>query len=215
MMADKQYRALSDAVKTLIDMLDGTHAERVLAHPPFDLLTDGGDGPNRRLRVDVGQTGFWGGREFRISYEFTITASPIWFKVSCPVSFILQSQNISCDQGGIRFAAYRANQGTASGTFDTPVTIWKNNGISGTPTYSNQMTINSGGEFTPTLGQMPSETIRTLSSTNAGSSRDTISGSAHGERGLPLGDYYLKFERLDGTVVDALGVYTLIWEERP
>lgn len=30
-----------------------------------DLMTDGGYGESRRVRVDVGQTGFFAGREFR------------------------------------------------------------------------------------------------------------------------------------------------------
>lgn len=218
-MADKYYRALHDALKVLIEMPDNTHAERVLAHPPLDLLTDGGDGAHRRLRVDVGQTGFWAGHEFRISHEFTLTATPIWFKVSSPVDFILQAQNIACDQGGVRMTAFRSTQGTPSGVFNGNIAIWKNNGVAGTPEYLNQLTINSGGLFVPNGGQTPTETIRVMSNPGApgitGGVQNTVSGSAHGERGLPAGDYYLKFERITGVTVDALGVYTLIWEERP
>jgi hypothetical protein len=49
-----------------------THAERVYAELPLDMCTDGGTGDFRRLRVDVGQTSFFAGREFRTFREFTI-----------------------------------------------------------------------------------------------------------------------------------------------
>ncbi|HFQ6227778.1 hypothetical protein [Pseudomonas aeruginosa] len=218
-MGNAFYRVLENLRKVLIEMGDGTHAERVIAHPPFDLLTDGGDGPNRRIRVDVGQTGFWGGREFRISLELNISTTPLWLRFSAPVGFILQNQELNCDQGGIRLRAFRASQGTPSGSFDTPVDIWANNGLPGTPAYSHQVTINSGGSFTPTPGQSAAETIRCMSNPGGGGptagSRNTVSGSAFGERGLPIGDFYLGFERIAGTTVDGLGVFNLVWEERP
>jgi len=42
------------------------------AVPPMNILTDKGTGPNSRLRVDVGQTGFFAGRMFRNYIEALI-----------------------------------------------------------------------------------------------------------------------------------------------
>ncbi|MGU1462943.1 hypothetical protein ACSEVU_26225 [Pseudomonas aeruginosa] len=218
-MADFFRKIFGGPRRLETDMGDTSHADRVIAHPPFDLLTDGGSGPNRRLRVDVGQTGFWGGREFRISLELAITAIPMWLRFSAPIGFILQNQELNCDQGGIRFRAFRSSQGLPSGDFDNPVDIWANNGLPGTPAYSNQITIHSGGSFTPSVGQSAAETIRCISNPGGGGptagSRNTVSGNAFGERGLPIGDFYLGFERVAGTTVDGLGVFNLVWEERP
>ena len=58
-------------LKLLTDMGDGTHAERVEAYPPKVLMTDG-NGTYARMRVDVGQTGFFAGREARTFHEFAI-----------------------------------------------------------------------------------------------------------------------------------------------
>lgn len=185
---------------------------------PLAMFTSNDD-DFRRWRVDVGQTGFWEGREFRINLDMTITTTPLWLLVSCPVGFILQSQNLSCDQGGIRFRAYRSFQGTPSGTFDQQVRIWPMNGIPGTPEYENQLTITTGGSFTPGVGETPAETIRQISNPGGtgptAGSRNTVSGGAFGERGLPPGDYYLQFDRVPGTTVDGLGIFDLVWEERP
>lgn len=50
---------------------------------PLDLMTDGGDGQNRRLRVDDGQTGFFAGREFRMYREFTGSLGRASIKEKC------------------------------------------------------------------------------------------------------------------------------------
>ena len=62
---NKVFFAWQELKKLLVDMQDGTHAERIEAYPPKVLMTDG-NGSYARLRVDVGQTGFFAGREFRV-----------------------------------------------------------------------------------------------------------------------------------------------------
>lgn len=57
-MADIHWRFWQEIAKRLIDRQDGTYAERVEAYPPKVLMTDD-DGPYARVRVDVGQTGFF------------------------------------------------------------------------------------------------------------------------------------------------------------
>ena len=53
-MADKLFKGPFNEDMKLIDMQDGTFAERVEAHPPIKLLTDE-NGEFARLRVDVAQ----------------------------------------------------------------------------------------------------------------------------------------------------------------
>lgn len=59
-----------------------------------------------RLRVDVAQTGFFEGREFRSFYEFNIPqGQSVTGRFSSPVDFILFQQSLSVDAGGIRMTA--------------------------------------------------------------------------------------------------------------
>lgn len=199
------------------DMGDGSHADRVIAHPPFDLLTDGGDGANRRLRVDTGQTGFFGRRMWRVSYEIlALDATPLVFKVVVPVNFIIHHQELEVDAGGMSLRAYRTGQGTEGGAFSTAVPLYAMNFMDEQAPYVFQATINSGGTFTPAA--LPAgaavETIRVRSG-NATAQQISVGGTAFGERGLLYGTFYLVFAKLDGVSGASTGVYTLIAEERP
>jgi hypothetical protein len=171
-----------------------------------DLLTSVFEGL-RRLRVDVGRTGFWEAREFRISFPLDIGASPTVLKFVSPVDFILQHQEFSVDAESYKFEAFR--DGTEGGTF-TEVPIYGNNIQLSAPDYTRQAETYTGGTFTPS-----SPAVETVRMRSAGSTAQaaTVGGAVTGERGLAAGTYYLVFTRL-GTQ-NALGVYTLIWEERP
>lgn len=167
-----------------------------------------------RLRVDVSQTGFWEGREQRVSYPLSIpSATPVVLKFTSTINFILQFQNLTSDTAGILFQAWRSSQGTEGGTFNSIVGILPNNSMTTTPVYARQCTIEAGGTFTPDLGEVPSETIpvRVAGST---AQRSTVGGSSVKERGLPPGTYYLVFSNISGQGT-ATGVYDLVWEERP
>lgn len=172
------------------------------------------DGGATRVRVDTSRTGFWAGHEFRISYPLSIpAATPTVLKFVSPVNFIIQLQNVSSDTEGVIFEAYRDTQGTEGGTFGTAVNVYSNNFQSTTPEYSTQISISTGGTFTPDGGQVSVETIR-LKVNNATAQQSTVAAESIGERGLAAGTYYLKFTNLSGSGT-ALGVYNLVWEERP
>ena len=218
-MPDLTYPVLDNATfKRLIDMGDGTHAEVVVADPPAALQTDNG-GDHARIRVDVGQTGFWNGNQFRISYELTVTATPIVVKLVSPIDFILENQHFTCDHGGYVFRAYRASQGSPSGSFTTLIDIWQNNFMAQAPVYAGQVTAFTGGAFTPTVGVNAVETIRMMANTGGAAptsgSPNTVGADGVGERGLPAGTYYLVFSRMSDVTVNAQGVWSLIYEERP
>ena len=159
-----------------------------------------------RLQVDVGQTGFWEGREFRFDYEIS---GPIVFKFSSPIDFILQSQTLLSHDGTATLTVWSPSQGTPGGTFDTPANTLPNNAMSDIPSYTQQVTINSGGTFTPTDPDpnLAREYIKVVSATST-AQRNTVGGSGINERGLPAGDYYLSFTGTDAS-------YRLVFEERP
>lgn len=187
----------------------------ILSGLPLDVLTS--DHFNtRRLKVDVGQTGFWEGREFRISEELSIPSSTqVVFKFTSPINFILTKQSIECDQEGIKFEAFRSSQGTEGGTFNQPIAIYGNNIQSGTPEYTGQIAITTGGTFTPSAlpTGKPVEIIR-LRTASATAQRTSVGGSASGERGLAADTYYLKFTNLTGSGT-ASGTYALTFQEQP
>lgn len=165
--------------------------------------------PNKetsRIRADVSQTGFWEGREFRFDYE---VSEPVVFKFSSPINFILQSQELFSHDGDATLTVWSSTQGSSNGTFATPAQILPNNGMSDVTPYTRQITINSGGTFTPTDSNpnLAREYIKVKAAT-ATAQRNTVGGSGVNERGLPAGDYYLMFTGSDVS-------YRLVFEERP
>lgn len=185
---------------------------------PVDVLMTDDGGAHARVKVDVGQTGFFDGRQFRISFELDIGATPIWVKLVSTTDFILQDQHFSCDHGGYKFTAYRAIQGDESGTFGTEIKSWQNNFMSEAPVFENTVSFNYGGLFTPATGELPTETVRVMSNPGSGGpsggSPNTVGGPASGERGLPAGTYYLGFTKMSDSTVNAQGVWSLIYECR-
>lgn len=176
---------------------------------PADLLTSNREG-TRRVRVDVGQTGFFERRQIRFPYELTALAdTPQVIRVTVPVNFIIQKQSLEVDQGGIVMRAYRA--GTVAGVW-TPVPYYSNNFMTEQPEYAFQTVIDTGGTFTPTGPAVEIIRVRTAGAT---AQQSSVTGIAGDERGLAAGTYYLVFSRMTGVNGDCKGVYNLIIEERP
>lgn len=181
---------------------------------PDDILTSKKE-TFRRVRVDVAQTGFFEGREFRSFREFSIASGQsLWIKVSAPVAFILFEQSLTVDSGSIRFSAFSGATGTGDYTVQLPV-IGKNrmpsrrqyDTVSGY--YEPQITLSTGGAAT---GGNLVEVFRVVAA-NSTAQQATVGGIVATERGLPAGDYYLKLENISNST--ATGVYSLFWEERP
>lgn len=163
------------------------------------------DSETGRLKVDVAQTGFFEGREFRFDYE--ISGNYV-VKVSSPVNFILQDQSLASHDSEATFTAWRSEQGTPGGTFTgDDVQTLPNNGMTDAPIYAPQIVVTGGGSFTPDAGEKPREFIKSVAAT-ATAQRTTVGGGAISERGLPPGDYYLVFTGTDAS-------YRLVYEERP
>ena len=173
---------------------------------PSDLLTSAREG-TRRLRVDVGQTGFFERREFRISQELSIASGQaLTFKFSSPVNFILWEQVLECDANLLKFEAVVG--GTPIGTFNTPVPIWGKNRMTEQLEHTGVVTIHTGGSVT---GGQVAEVLR-IQAAGATAQRSSVGNSVGSERGLPPGDYYLRLSAIGGNVT---GTFALVWEERP
>ena len=168
----------------------------------------------RRIKVEDADPAYALGQQFRISYPLEVSnGDTVFLRVISPVDFELVAQNVETHQSGIAFEAYRDIQGTPSGTFDAAVPIFKNNFQSTASDYTGQVTIDTGGAFTPNVGQAPVETLNALSA-SATAQRSTVFAGAMGKRGLAAGTYYLSFSKLGGSGT-ALGVYSLIFNENP
>jgi hypothetical protein len=164
-----------------------------------------------RHKVDVANTAFWDGKEYRINHEFTVGATDVVIKFYCPKDFILQLNEFSVDEASVRLRTYRDTQGTEGGTF-TPLPVYKVNFMSEAPVVAHTAEVGIGGTFTPDGGEASVETIRIA--TSASTARvQTITGAVGDERGLPAGTYYVVFDRISSSGTGNV-VYSLVWEER-
>lgn len=200
-MADIRYRAYDKVDKRLIDMEDGTYAERVEAHPPLKLLTDE-NGEYARLRVDVGQTGFFAGKEFRTFQKLSIASlATTTIRATVPVDIILFETSISTEDATIEMQLKVG--GTADGPW-TPMPVFRKSTMSITPVYTNQVTLDYNGAHT---GGTLIDLVR-MPANNKGSS---FSGSSS-ERGVGAGTYYYVLTNVGNQT--ATVVFNGYWEER-
>jgi hypothetical protein len=188
-------------------------SSQAVANPPLRILTDRGVGPNARLRVDPGQTGFFSGRMFRNYHEALIpVASPtVQFRFTSPIDFILWKQDLDLTQGALEMRVYTG--ATPSGTYVDKTPIGVNRMAERPqPYYDAQCRIGFGGNFT---GGTEVDLLK-LRASAANNTANNVGGD-FSERGLPAGTYYGRFSTLAGgvTVNDAAQmIYSLLWEER-
>lgn len=194
-------------LKLLTDMGDGTHAERVEAYPPKVLMTDG-NGAYARMRVDVGQTGFFAGREARTFYEFSIpTGQTQVIKVLSPTDTILQMFSAELDLAELRLELRVG--GTEGGTFETALPIFKTNTMSSASAYVPQVTMAVGGTHT---GGTLVDLMTLISGANANKAVAS-SGKEELPQGFAAGTFYIKLINTDGNTAN--GIFKAQWEERP
>ncbi len=191
-------------------------AARMVTMVPVDfLLTEQGAAPSR-LRVDPGSTGFFAGKEFRFFYEFNIAnAQSNWIKVVVPVDSTAKFQDLSVDDGGVRFRVWQGN--TEQGPFFAPSSptggyFSLNQSAQDKYGYVRQSSVFIGGNGAALTDGTVSEVIRILTASGTGQ-RTTVGTSGIAERGIPAGTYYLQLENIAATGA-ATGVYTFVLEER-
>jgi hypothetical protein len=170
-------------------------------NPTQDLLTDGGDGPNRRIRVDVAQTGFFAGREFRTYHQWaTPTTATQVIKAVVPVDIILFELGVNLVEGELLIETLVG--GTEGGTFDTSLFIVSTNTMDEKPqpAYTNQVLLTTGGTLLDPL----------IAKTSGNSNFSASVGAATGaERGVGPNTYYFRI-----TLAGARGIFKARWEER-
>lgn len=210
-MADQKFWTLPEGTRIfqrMVDMGDGTHAIQYIAQPPFDMLTDGGDGAYRRLRVDVGQTGFFAGREFKTFYEFSIlSGASAVIKVVAPIDTIVQMFSAEIDLAELRLELVMG--GTEGGTFGTPIPALKTNSMSTSSDYVGQVVMSTGGTHT---GGTVVDVLTLLSGANANKAVASTASEAS-PIGFPAGTYYIRLINTDGNIAN--GIFRARWEERP
>ena len=181
-----------------------------IANPSGDLLTDGGFGPNRRLRVDVGQTGFFAGKEFRTFREINIGAGQsLVLKFVVPINVILEQQGIELDSGSLRIT--NSVGGTPGGSFAETLPVLGKNNMSERPLplYVPQVVVTAGGTIT---GATTLDIHRVVAAT-ATAQQSTVGNVVGDERGIAANTYHVTYENFGSGA--ATGTLWFIWEERP
>ncbi|MNQ72470.1 hypothetical protein D3C85_871770 [compost metagenome] len=207
-MADVDFSVLWGSIKRkLVDMLDGTWAERVIAQPPAFLLT----GTTRqRLRVDVGEAGFFEGRQARTFREFSIGAgTTLTLKFVVPVNIILLFQGVELDAGSIRII--NSVGGTPAGTFSETLPVVPKNTMTERPTplYVPQVVVTAGGSVS---GFTTLDIHRVVAAT-ATAQQSTVGNVVGDERGIAANTYHVSYENFGSG--SATGTLFFLWEERP
>lgn len=170
-----------------------------------------------RLRVDVGQTAFFEGREFRTFYEFVVPQGESRFiKVVNPQDVILFETSVFLEIGKLRIAPIVG--GSETGTFPTALPIIRKNTMSSakvvTPTIQIGVGINNfaGNVLTGSVSGGTELDADRFISEAAGNRANPAGGSIGGERGIGASTYYYELKNY-GTV-DATGVFKAWWEQR-
>lgn len=191
------------------DFATGKIYSATLIEPSPDLMTDGGYGNYRRLRVDVGQTGFFAGREFRTLYEFSIaTGASQVIKVIAPCDTIVQMFAAELQTAKLRVELLFG--GTEGGTFSTALSIFKTNTMSSSSNYVRQVTMTTGGTHT---GGTLVDLLLLKSGDGTSASKDVLTTASESlSVGFPAGTYYIRLVNTDGAT--ATGVFRARWEER-
>lgn len=175
---------------------------------PHDTMTSKREG-FRRLRVDVGQTGFFEGREARTFKELNIAAGARYvIEITLPTNVILYEVNLSLDAGSVRLSTI--TNGTSTGTFNEILPVIPKNTMTTRPApyHVFQTVLKAGGDVT---GGTVIDIARIISS-GATSKQATVGGVVSGERGVAPGLYHWVFDNISNS--PATGVFSCFFEER-
>jgi hypothetical protein len=175
-----------------------------------------------RLRVDVAQTSFFEGREFRMFKELNIPASSIYvIKAVVPINIILHHLECTLDQGHVRVATVVG--GESGGDFSETLPVLGANNMAYSPDdearrrdfgdgddfYQPQVTLTAGGTHT---GGTIIDVLRIKVATNSNFAA-SVGTSLGDERGIAINTYHFRLENLGSDI--ATGTFKGRWEERP
>jgi hypothetical protein len=203
-MADRLVRDENDGgvVRRDVDMGDGTWAER------------------GNVTSDLGNPGFFRGREFRSFYEFSTTAGTqipannrILFRAALGASMLLESLELSIDDGQVRVTSHAG--GTPTGAFVTTLPIIAANSIVGTPVYTPLVVLSATAAgliaAVNITGSSLRDVVRVKTPAGGGASNSENS-TVDSVRGLPTGaTFYILVENLGAGNVE--GTLRMRWQE--
>ena len=177
-------------------------------NPSDELISGGGiEGTNPRIRVDVGEPSFFGGRQFRTFKELNIGLGATYVvKAVVPLNIILYGLDLTLITGEIKLETVAG--GTEGGSFSETLPIFPRNTMSERPTplYTPQTVLTAGGTHT---GGTVLDLLWTKTADNAqfASSVGQVPGD---ERGVGAGTYYFRLN----AIIAATGTFKARWEER-
>jgi hypothetical protein len=207
-MADRIFKGALNEDARLVDMGDGTFAPRQEAHPPLRLLTENGTSEYSRLKVTVGRSCFFAGRQRFTFYQYSIpTTETQVIKVVAGVNTLIQSFGATLNVAALRVEL--VSGGTEGGTFGTALPVLQTNTMTTVGEYTSQVTLAVGGTHS-------GGTIIDVLDLNAGTpARQAVATSATENEpfGFGAGTYYIRLVNTDGDT--ATGVFKARWEERP
>lgn len=187
--------------KLLVDRNDGTYAERVEAYPPAKLMTDN-DGDYSRLRVDVGQTNFWSGKQFRTFQKLSIvSAASVTIRATVGVNIVLYETSFTTEDSSIEVQLKVG--GTAAGPW-TSMPVIRKNTMTTAPVITSQVAMDYDGGHT-------GGTMIDLLRVTAGNKQSSVGGT-DSERGVAPGTYYYVITNTGNQT--ATVVFSGWWEER-
>jgi len=176
---------------------------------PMPAISTSRDKEFARIPVDVAQTSFFEGREFRIIRKLS---TPIVYRFTASVEFILSFQSFGIVSGEYEFHAWRGDNVTPSGTWTNAPIFNKNTSTTrqlfGGSFYESQCAVASGGSITVIDSNLYSD-FAWLKAATASGQKNSIANQSTQGRYLAAGTYYLQFT---GT---GAGSYAIEWEERP
>lgn len=179
--------------------------------PPISdvLITGGGlDGIAPRLRVDVGQTGFFAGREFRSFKNLVLTNGQVYvIRLSFVVNTIVFSNLLDVTSGDVTLE--NVSGGTPGGSFSETLPVYPRNAMTErpSPVYAAQNALTAGGTL---AGGLVTDVLQVKAADNSNFAA-TVGGEQGDERGAPPGTYYY---RLTANAAST-AVWRFRWEERP
>ena len=200
-MGDITYRGNMNKEMRLIDMEDGSWCERVEAHPPLKLMTDE-NGEYARLRVDVGETQFWAGKQFRTFQKLTIlSGATVAIRAVVGVNIVLYETTFHTEDSSIEVQLKAG--GTAAGPW-TSMPVIRKNTMTTAPIIASQVTMDYDGGHT---GGTLIDLVR-VTANNKGSNFS----AGDSERGVGPGTYYYVITNTGNQT--AIVVFSGYWEER-
>jgi hypothetical protein len=180
--------------------------EAIYAIPPH-LVTDS---KAPRIRVDVGQTGFFAGREFRTFKKLNIAnAATYVVRAVVPIDIILFGLELVIDNGHVEM--YTKVGGVAGGAFAENLPIFNRNNMASRPTplYTPQVLLTAGGTHS---GGTELDIVR-LKVENSSGAASSVGSTESDERGVAANTYYFVLSNIGSGIVE--GTFKARWEERP